>query len=231
MMNDKRVLLLTGYTDLNPISDDNTMKEVYDLTLPSKQRYADRHGYDLLSMRSFGIDKNNRFQKTDIGFLRADMAFEMLQYYDIVMWIDADSIITNLNYSIDDFLIEPEICFYASYDWNAKLTFSTGNFIIKRTTNTQKFISLFYELCQYFPQEQDTLNAIYFKTQFQSIMKILEHKFLGAIPSIDMLGQQLWRDRMPIVSPWTSDCFLSHLTGISNKDRINILNKFYKDYL
>ena len=101
----KRVLVLTGTTDIlrQPNETDNTMEEVFDLTLPSKQRYVKKYGYDLLSLRSFGKDRQNRFTESDIGFLRVLRAFELLENYDIVMWIDADSIITNHNFSIDDF--------------------------------------------------------------------------------------------------------------------------------
>ena len=227
----KNVLIITGYTDLTIPTDDNTMKEVFDLTLPSKQRYANKHGYDLLSMRSFGTDKDNKFKKNDIGFLRADIAFKMIQYYDIVMWIDADSVITNDKYSISDFYLDEDHCFYASWDWNGKNSFSTGNFIVTNTKNTQTFISFYNQVCMKFPHEQDTLNALYINSPFRNIIKILDHKFLGAVPHIDMYGKELWKDRMPIPYPWNSDCFLSHLTGISNKDRIRILNDFYKDYL
>ena len=138
-MKNKRVLLLTGTTDIlrSPNETDNTMEEVFDLTLPSKQRYAKKYGYDLLSLRSFGSDKQNIFKDKHLGFLRALRAFEMLEHYNIVMWIDADSIITNDNFSINDFQIDENHSFYASWDWNnVGHSFSTGNFIIHKTKNT-----------------------------------------------------------------------------------------------
>ena len=58
-----RVLLITGTTDIVRNPEDLSMTEVFDLTLPSKQRYAKKHGYDLLSLRSFGEDKNKVFNK------------------------------------------------------------------------------------------------------------------------------------------------------------------------
>ena len=78
----KRVLVLTGTTDIlrQPNETDCTMEEVFDLTLPSKQRYVKKHGYDLLSLRSFGKDKQNRFTEFDLGFLRVLRTFEMLEY-------------------------------------------------------------------------------------------------------------------------------------------------------
>lgn len=57
----KRTLIITGTTDFgrNPDSTDNTMEEVFDLTLPSKEKYAQKHGYDFLAMRSFGNKSSN----------------------------------------------------------------------------------------------------------------------------------------------------------------------------
>jgi hypothetical protein len=69
----KRTLIITGYTDsVRSIdSTDNTMEEVFDITLPSKIKYAKKHGYDFLAMQSFGSDKSGNYKDTDIGFLRA----------------------------------------------------------------------------------------------------------------------------------------------------------------
>jgi hypothetical protein len=71
-MKNKRVLLLTGTSDVlkdTHYKDDNSMEEVFDLTLPSKQKYVKKHGYDILSMRSFGYDNRNIFNESEYGFI------------------------------------------------------------------------------------------------------------------------------------------------------------------
>lgn len=233
----KRVLVLTGTTDIlrQPNETDNTMEEVFDLTLPSKQRYVKKYGYDLLSLRSFGKDRQNRFTESDIGFLRVLRAFELLENYDIVMWIDADSIITNHNFSIDDFQLDEDHCFYASWDWMNKASISTGNFIIQKTNITDQMFSAFLHVAKYVKDtnqwgwEQTTMNLIYRQTDLGNHIKVLDHKFLNSIPTRDMfIGK--WGSR-PIPYPWTSDSFLSHITGICNNHRIEILTNSFKDYL
>jgi hypothetical protein len=237
-MNNKRVLVLTGTTDIlrSPTETDNTMQEVFDLTLPSKQRYAKKHGYDLLSLRSFGSDKYNIFKDSNIGFLRVLRAFEMLEYYDIVMWIDADSIITNHNFSINNFEIDENYSFYASWDWNnIGRTFSTGNFIVNKTKNTNNLFNLFLTTGKQvvdnntWGEEQTTLNFLYNSTHKNDI-KILEHKFLGSIPSKNMF-RGIWDGRSEPLFPWSEDSFLVHIGGIPNKNRIEVAQTTFKDYL
>jgi len=228
----QRILVLTGTTDINrsPSETDNKMEEVFDLTLPSKQRYAKKHGYDLLAIRDFGVDTRYGFKPTEIGFLRAVRAFELLSSYDIVMWIDADSLITNENMGIRDFGLDPNFTFYASYGWFGKTSFSAGNFIIQNTNSTRDFLNTFYSIAKHFPEEQATLNAMYFNTSFKSVMKILEHRYLGAAPSVEMYAEQ-WVGRRPIIAPWTEDAFLVHITGIPNYARLNILKNHFNKYL
>ena len=237
-MNNKRVLILTGTTDMfrSPNETDNTMEEVFDLTLPSKQRYAKKYGYDLLSLRSFGSDKRNIFKDNHIGFLRALRAFEMLDYYDTVMWIDADSIITNYNFSINDFQIDETHSFYASWDWNnIGHSFSTGNFITHKTENTNNLINSFLTKGKQvadsntWGEEQIRLNFLYNSTHKNDI-KILEHKFLHTIPNRKMF-RGIWDGRPETKFPWAEDSFLVHIGGIPNKNRIEVAQTSFKEYL
>jgi hypothetical protein len=210
MNNLKKTLIITGTTDFgrNPDSIDNTMEEVFDLTLPSKQKYAKKHGYDLLAMRSFGIDKQKRYQPGDIGFLRALRTFEMLKNYDCVMWIDADSLITNIDYKIEDFLIPNNYVLYASYDWIGKFTLSGGNFIIQNTDKTEEFLNYYYNISKYFKEEQTTLNYIFAENPDSNYIKILEHKFLGSVPSIEEYTPKVWGKRPDPPYPWSKESFL-----------------------
>jgi hypothetical protein len=182
-------------------------------------------------MQSFGSDKSGNYKDTDIGFLRALRTFEMLESYDTVMWIDADSLITNLNYKIEDFLVPSEYAFYASYDWLGTNSLSGGNFIIQNNESTKDFLKSFYELSKHYNEEQTTLNVMYFNMINKNYIKILEHKFLGSVPSIDDYTTEIWGKRPSPPYPWTPESFLVHLTGIANKERIHMLSTIYKDYL
>jgi len=233
-----RILMITGTTDMlrSPTETDNTMEEVFNLTLPSKLRYVEKHGYDILSLRSFGKDNKYGFEETDLGYLRVVRCFEMLEYYDSVMWIDADSLITNYNYSITDFEINSEHSFYASWDWVGKQTFSTGNFIVHRGNNFEELFSTFLHASKYVIEtkqwgwEQTTMNLVYRNTPLQKSIKILDHKFLGSIPSKQMYNG-IWNGRNDPLYPWTKDSFLVHITGVPNKNRIDVINTSFKEYI
>lgn len=237
-MSNKRVLMLTGTTDIGkgllagwPSAEDNYMEEVFNLTLPSKQRYCKKYGYDLLSLRSFGIDKKNRYKSDDIGALRVLRTIEMSQYYDAVMWIDADSIITNDNISINEFPLNDTCCFYASWDWIGKSSMSTGNFIITPNQYSDDFENLFHIIRPRFNSEQETINYMYrHDTQSHNTIKILDHTFLGSV-SPKEICKEAWADRPAPTHPWTKDSFLLHLTGLSNKKRIEMMHEYYGEYL
>ena len=81
-----KTLILTGC--------DKSMYDVLDLTIPSKQKYAAKHGYDFMSVRSFPGDAECGLEERHIGFQRTVLAFKLLRHYESVMWVDADSVIT-----------------------------------------------------------------------------------------------------------------------------------------
>lgn len=238
-MKNKKVLILTGITDMlhHLYGDDASFKDIFDMTLPSMQRYAKKHDYDLLAMRSFGTDDHNIFLDDHLGFLRVLRAFEMLQHYDIVMWIDADSIVTNDNYSIMDFELDENHCFYASWDWESKGTFSTGNFIIQKNNYSQvlfdQFVLMGKEIISrnMWGQEQTTLNLLYQHGPMRNLIKVLDHKYLGSVPSIELYPPPVWSDRTPPPFPWTEDSFLCHLTGLSNTTREQMLKAHFAKFL
>ncbi len=237
----KRVLIMTGASDIlrqNQIpnwgEDGVSYYDVLDATNPSKIKYAKKHNYDFLCMRSFGSAPELQIKETEIGFLRTLAAFENLNKYDVVMWVDADAIITNQEMSIDKFPLEEDVTFYASYDWMGKGSFSTGNFIIQKTKHLSQFFHLFINIYkQINSHEQDALNAMYYQTNANSTIKILECEYLNSFHE-EIINTPTWSSGRNPISPhcfWKEGCFLSHLGGITNSERLNMLNSFYKEYL
>lgn len=240
----KKVLIITGYADISKSknSNDESHEELFELTLPSKQKYAKKHGYDLLTMRSFGDSYPYGLVKNDtpwpyneyIGFLRAITAFEMLFIYETVFWIDSDSIITNHDYDLNTFGINSKKTFYASYDWLWKTSFSTGNFIVHRTPMWREFFQLFLTFSQNFKndpcQEQATLNFIHKNTKMSELIQVLDHKYLGGVPK-ELENTNSWHDRPRINWPWDESCFLAHFTGLPNNERIRIIKNNFSQYI
>ena len=237
-MNNKRVLILTGTSNIkrDPNETDNTMEEVFDLTLSSKQKYAKKHGYDILAMRSFWSDKNNIFDDKQLGFLRALCTFDMLTNYDIVMWVDADAIITNDEITVQDFKLDDEHSLYVSYDWTGMASFSTGNFILQKTKHIDELYKAFVNIGKqvydgnHWGEEQTTFNHLYKATPLKNTIKILEHDYLNAVP-IQVMESEFWANRQPVKWPWNKNSFLAHITAVSNVHRIKILKNNFKEYI
>lgn len=233
---------MTGMSEIlrKPDEADSTMEEVFELTLPSKVRYAKKHGYDLLTLRSFGSGSLFGFKDTNLGLLRMVRSLQMLNFYDVVVWIDADTILTNDSMTVQDFGLNEDYVLYTSYDWPTWAvphhSISTGNFILKKNKNLEKFVRAFLEVGKRYTEgwgeEQSTINWLYQHTDIRNIIKILDHKYLGGVPaSLMKYRLALHNDRTPIYSPWDRTHFLSHITGLPNKIRVEILRSEYKDFL
>ena len=243
----KNVLVITG--------GDSSMDDVLNLTIKSKQKYTNEHGYDLLIKKSFqefpelGFSRE-RMQTRYIGFSRIITALLMLEHYEVVMWVDGDAVITNSSIAIEDIINDTQT-FYATYDWACSKDtprghhcFSTGNFIIQRTDRIGELYTKFYQASRLYLDdygaEQSTLNYLYnVDDVLRSDFCILSHQFLNAVPE-SILETSVWMSdpkrsgsnkTMHIVDPWNSNSFLVHLTGCSNEDRVEQLNKHFSKYI
>lgn len=199
-------------------------------------------------MRSLGKDENNLLNRNDNynGFLKILRIAENLKNYDIVMWLDADALITNQNISVFDFGINDNQFLYASWDWMNNNEpyysisgyghfFSAGNLIFNKTKNLDKFMNCFYKNAKYFPEEQTLINTIYNWTELKDNIKILNHKFLNAVPK-EVFEYEEWNDiikrtnfNLPVA--WDPTSFLMHVCGIKNKNRISLIKKYYSKYI
>ena len=81
-----KTLILTGF--------DAGMKELGELCLPSKESYAARHGCDLRVLTDAAGDYPPKFWHPSFQKLRHILA-AFGDGYDIVFWIDADTVVTN----------------------------------------------------------------------------------------------------------------------------------------
>jgi hypothetical protein len=231
-----RTLVITG--------SEPTMWNVLDLTLNSKYKWCQKNGYDILVKRTWAANPKLGFTDNwkHLGFLRAVVCFEQLRYYDNVMWLDGDSIITNQDYKIEDFINE-ESCFFASYNWCVEEApngaFTTGNFVIRRDikSHIEQLYNYFLQVSKHFLshilQELATFNTIYSDPSFKHMFNILPHKYLNACPEV-LRETATWtndKSRVKIFGPWDSDCFLAHLTGCSNEERYEILKTHFSSYL
>ena len=72
-------------------------------------------------------------------------------------------------------------------------------------------------------QEQRTLNLIFSaNSDLHQYLKIVPRKFLNSVPKLQE-QMKTWKGRPTIQEPWTSDCFIAHLTGLTQEERIELL--------
>lgn len=232
-----KCLVVTGAEDQS--SGDSKILEVFEKTLISKVKYCQKHEYDLLVLNNF--KNQSRFKHKHTGFLRIEKCLELAivanieQTYEYIFWIDADALITNTDIKIDEITGDNESLIFASLDWGEEEAsegrFSTGNFIIK----TNQYPDKFYEvmLAAYkearWANEQDLLNFVYKIPEISFAFRILHQKYLNSVPHEG--GVISKAQRRPISQPWQKGDFLCHLSGIDNKKRLMILDKYFKEYI
>lgn len=221
-------LVLTGY--------DDAMACVGELTRPSIENFANRWGFNFECIREYHDRKHPSFQKVEA-------ILDWLTYYENIIWIDADSIITNhvinplsfskpgLNVSTDwgrpqDFY-EKDIPFMQH--------FSMGNFVV-----TPEFIPSFEWVLK---QEQ-----WWFKPQWEQsatqegvgsgdipsdLVHIHPRRFLNAVDKslgeiIDPKTGRPFHHGNPVSEPWSPGDFLCHVTGRTPVERIKQFDIYFR---
>jgi len=197
-----KTLILTGASE--------SMADVSAASLPSKQKYCEIKNYDLKVITLEGR----------LEFERPLQAFKEVKNYDVCMWVDADAVITNTNYNIEDFLY-PNKPFSASLDWTDVQTISMGNFVIKNTNKTEELFNKYSSFCENSTHDQDAMNCVL--NSDPELINVLPRKYLNAVPSI--VKEYRVHEYRDIVDPWDESCFLAHLTTVSNECRIRIIKE------
>lgn len=89
-----KILVYTGYTD----HERGNFTAWADKTTKNKFEYAEKHGYGFLSERNYvGYDR-------PISWYKVHKILNLLDQYDWIMWMDADSLVMNYNIKIEDII-------------------------------------------------------------------------------------------------------------------------------
>jgi hypothetical protein len=154
------------------------------------------------------------------------------------MWIDSDSLITNLEIDIN-MLVDGDHCLYVSRDWGWS-HFSTGNFILRKSKQWETLFDAFREVSQTCNNEQETINTIYEQNiyELRDAIKELNRSYLGAVPDFSIyqtvkpaIGDTFPWNEYKVIQPWKEGDFLVHITGIDNPTRVRIMKNYFHQYL
>jgi galactosyl transferase GMA12/MNN10 family len=179
---------------------------------PGKRAWAVRHGYDFHCERTFPKDVHPSWHKLSL-------IIDALLRYERVVWLDADSIITNPLISADQ-LHSAEDGFTASEDWSPHDTspcFSAGNIVATKAALPALLqAQTLTHWSNRNPWDQGALRELQASYTFVAFAPC---RTLNAVPF----------DAQPQAKQeayWQPGDFLAHLTGISNDRRLELLPRF-----
>jgi len=219
-----KVLLLTGY-------DDN-LKEIGDITSRVMADYATKHGIDFLRIRQYDCNLHPSWQKSE------HVARQLKAGYDRVIWLDADTVITN--FDVDPFNRAWNAPVQVSRDWGLDATedhhFSMGNFVTnKDRRGFQDF--LWCQLPKYIgvwgdkPLWEQSACQAWYQEQLQ-LVQDPTNLVLHPAHVIKMLPRRTFNSVHASLAPsapepWQPGDWLCHLTGeeITNEKRMKVLRE------
>jgi len=202
-----KTVVLTAWTP--------NMEIVVDMLSPTKIAYARKHGYEF---RGHILEEKPNEHP---AWGKLALLLEVLPQFDRLLWIDADSFVTNPEIALDQI---PQIDgLTASRDWGIDSTlrdFSSAGMIL-----TPKALPLIeaasrkkhWANCPLWDQNGLREAA----REFKNLLHILPRRTLNAVP------QAL---HPFAIEPWQKGDFLCHLTCKSNEERKKFLDHFFRNW-
>lgn len=210
------VLILSGY--------DDAMKEVGDRCTATHKRYAERHGYAHEVVREYLPGSHPSYAK--IRLLK-----ERIDRYDAIAWLDADSVVMNMDVTIES-LVSHDHILTISADWccpigteenglDELIGVSCGNFILRNCEGVHTFLDKWDAPRRWMTRqmwEQSQLREVMQADQWVNAQ--VKRLPRWAMNSVDATCcNRAFPNGAPF--PYKDGDFIYHLTNV---DRIAILN-------
>lgn len=200
-----RKLLLTGH--------DDAMAPVGNLTTPLMCEYAERHHFDFECSRDYPADRDPMWRKVTL-------VEAALTKYDMVMWLDADTIITNpakvwggatngvhmsRDWGTDARVADMSTCNFATFPDSLPLWR-----LIASHASSREFAPF---------HEQGALRDFYAEHQWvRDLVHVHPRRAFNAVPP-EIEG---------IVEPWQVGDWICHMTNIPNTERVDLFHKIVR---
>jgi len=199
-----KVVVCTEYGD--------NYKEIAEITGFVMKEYCERHGYSFVEIKL--EDGNNYAYKKHEAFEQI-----MKSDVDLIWYLDADAIITNMKIPITDFVDD----YYPVYITKDANELNGGSLIIKNNKAGRMFNEIVLQNRDMFPNEQNFYNSMPMLMFGPDIMKILPH------PSINSYRYDLYEHHPEYVGredlgDWVAGkSFVLHTPGLPFEKRIEVL--------
>ena len=213
-------LVLTGANE--------TMREIHEITAPGKRDWAKKWGYDFVEITDWMRPEISPPVWQEMNFIAG-----LLHRYQRVVWLDADAMITNLEISAEMATANERAVHFVSRDWHtttpelAPAYFNTGNMVLVRRPGWMELLGEMFRIGRErwwdrFGYEQSSLQEIKLGGgPLSDLICVLPGCMLNAVPRLvqaDVSKENEWE-------PW---CFLAHVTGVSNAERLAILTEMQR---
>lgn len=198
-------LLLTGYNErFEPLGS---------LTTPLMELYAARHGYQFQCFRDYPASVPPLWTKLLI-------VRESLKEFQRVIWMDADIMITNQTFRLDDAMSG----IHVSQDWGPD-ALEPGHFSCGAYAACQDALGVFNWACIFQDRyanspfgDQDALRG-YYESNRGHMIHVHPRRYFNAVPS---------EVSEHVVDPWKKGDWLAHLTMIPLADRVGLFHKIHQ---
>lgn len=206
-----KTLILTGC--------DAGMDSIGTLTAANHRAYAQRHGYQFERVTQYEPGSHPSWQK-----LR--LLAERLPKFDRVMWLDADTVVTNPSVTVAD-IAQDRHGLIVSTDWtypaaeHAIKHFSMGNFIFTNCEGSFEILrlaSLRREWANAKLWEQQAVQEEYLANEgIRAHVHVLPRRALNSVPATPTTTGP---------EPWEAGDFLCHMTYLGNDERERVFWDF-----
>lgn len=190
-------------------------KELANISVPNLESYCHAHGYDIIEI----VLPDNQWE------YKKHEAFSQLfkEGYDLIWYKDVDSIITNMNIPITDF-IDGTHSFFITMDFNE---LNGGSVIIKNTKAGIDFNEWILNNRNKYDNEQNCFNDRLTIDSFANTIRILNH------PSINSYDYSLYPECSDLVGEeqagdWKDGNFIIHFPGLGLSHRVELMKEYLK---
>ena len=133
-------------------------RKLGNLTVPIMQKYASKHGYDLIVSNNKWTPEDRPFAWEKLGFLNY-----LSHGYDWVLWVDVDTLIVDFSYRIEDFIDDN---FYCVVGFSHQE--ETGVFLIKNSQESRELLGKAYAKTEFINDggwEQTAIKHVLYENQ------------------------------------------------------------------
>ena len=110
-------------------------RELLEITRPTLEQYALRHGYDLVART-----ETHRLRGRPLAWGKIPLVRELLDVYDLVVWVDADAVIVDHSIDIAATLRERRPMHLVSHMIEGTLVPNAGVFVMHRSRESVRLL-------------------------------------------------------------------------------------------